>query len=86
MTREQSYYTKRVFKNGDPHRIVEEYLTKGEAEDAIAEDKKNNPNADYYMLVYVIHEKDWDDEDDGEQRAEDQEVRGNQFGYITERI
>ncbi len=37
-------------------------------------------NEDLYMIPP------WYEEDDGEQRAEDQEVRGNQFGYITEPI
>tara|TARA_R110002020_G_scaffold99711_9_gene236435 strand:+ start:309 stop:710 length:402 start_codon:yes stop_codon:yes gene_type:complete len=37
-------------------------------------------NEDLYMIPP------WYEEDDGEQRAEDQDVRGNQFGYITERI
>lgn len=49
---EEEYLVKRVFKNGDPSRIVEENLTREEAQELVQEDIDNNENADYYMLVF----------------------------------
>jgi hypothetical protein len=46
------YYTKRVFKNGDPARIVEEDLTRKEAQERVKLDQEENPDCEYYMLVF----------------------------------
>lgn len=46
------YYTKRVFKNGDRARIVEEDLTRNEAQERVKQDQEQNPDCEYYMLVF----------------------------------
>jgi hypothetical protein len=56
MVMEQLYYTKRVFKDGSKPRIVDENLTREEAQAQVEEDIKNNPNAEYYMLVFAKQE------------------------------
>jgi hypothetical protein len=69
--KEQMYHTRRVFKDGSPSRIVEENLTREEAKERVAEDIENNPDADYYMLVF--------DKMEGKflERVEDLEARVN---------
>tara|TARA_R110000751_G_scaffold63933_1_gene131619 strand:- start:643 stop:885 length:243 start_codon:yes stop_codon:yes gene_type:complete len=44
--------------------------------------KLENPSFSLMILGYIYE----DIRENAEQRAEDQEVRGNQFGYITEHV
>jgi len=53
MSNTELYLTKRVFKNGDPQRIVDEDLSRDEAQLQVSEDMESNPNSEYYMLVFT---------------------------------
>lgn len=46
------YQVRRVFKDDSPSRVVDENLTREEAMEMVSEDIENNPDADYYMLVF----------------------------------
>tara|TARA_R110000803_G_scaffold57322_1_gene115186 strand:- start:1 stop:183 length:183 start_codon:yes stop_codon:yes gene_type:complete len=48
---EKIYQVNRVFKN-DKNRIVDENLTREEAQKMVEEDIKENPNCEYYMLTF----------------------------------
>lgn len=46
------YYTKHVFKNGVRAIIVEEDLTRNEAQERVKQDQEQNPDCEIYMLVF----------------------------------
>lgn len=49
---ERNYYTKIVYKDDRPSQIVDEDLTREEAQELVREDIEENPNAEEYMLVF----------------------------------
>ena len=52
MEEERDYYTRKVYKDGRPSEIVDEDLTREEAQALVREDIEENCGAEEYMLVF----------------------------------
>jgi len=53
MSEENNYLVKKIYKSGDkPSEILEEDLTRKEAQAIVREDIEDNPDCEEYMIVF----------------------------------